>query len=323
MSGHWKDPNVQVYPYKFQPVYKERIWGGRNLERLFGRVLPAGQKIGESWELADLPGGVSTVSNGPQAGATLTELTVRGGHDLLGRTKVPPERFPLLLKLLDADDILSLQVHPDARAAAEIGGGAAPKTECWYVVQSRGGFIYKGLMPGVTLLSLRAAAQRDDLASLVRRVEVSEGDFHYLPAGIVHGLGGGVVVAEVQTPSDTTYRLSDWGRGRPIHVEESLRCVRPELTGDDPPGAGGETLLATEFFAVLRRKADGAAAVPEGRCTALMVLRGAGRIVHAGQVEKTVPVRAGETVLLPAALGGVSVVPETSLEWLQITLPEN
>ena len=124
---------MEVYPCKLEPIYVEMIWGGRNLERLFGRELPAGRKIGESWELADLPGRVSAAGNGPQAGASLTDLVGELEGELLGgAAPMPDGRFPLLLKLLDANDILSLQVHPDAEAVQAIGGDAALKTECWY-----------------------------------------------------------------------------------------------------------------------------------------------------------------------------------------------
>ena len=329
-----KGTGVRIYPYKFEPIYKERIWGGRNLERLFGRVLPQGRRIGESWELADLEEGVSVVCDGPEAGETLTRLTGGLGGELLGQAKPQADgRFPLLLKLLDANDMLSLQVHPDERAAREIGGKAAPKTECWYVLESRGGSIYKGVKPGVTGEQFLAAIRQDKAADLVRRLDVAAGDFHFLPAGTVHALGGGVIVAEVQTPSDTTYRLTDWDRGRPVHVEQSMRCIRFDLNGDKAPGARGDVLVVTEFFTVSRRKAKPQAALPAGRCTAIMILKGGGRIRHDGEVERVVPVRAGETVLLPAALQGAILsaggaaqgngsAKDAECQWLEITLPE-
>jgi mannose-6-phosphate isomerase len=339
---------MRIYPYKFRPIYKERLWGGRNLRRLLGRALPAGMKVGESWELADLPGDSSVLLNGPDAGVTLNDLTRHLGSDLLGLARPMSDgRFPLLLKLLDAEEILSLQVHPDAAAAAEIGPDAAPKTECWYILESRpssgsgpgstelaevraasrgGGGIYKGVLPGVTREQFAAAVQSDTVESVVRKVPVAAGDFHYLPAGLVHALGPGVVLAEVQTPSDTTYRVTDWGRGREIHVERSMQCIRFGLTGDVAPGAKGETLLATEFFTVRKRSAESVSAVlfPPGRCTAVMVLHLAGEaeIRHAGRVEEVLSVSAGDTVLLPAALGDCAITVHGAVSWLEITLPE-
>ena len=321
---------MDVYPYRLEPIYLEKIWGGRSLERLFGRKLPAGKQIGESWELADLPEGVSVVSNGPAAGISLTDLTKQMGADLLGGAPAMPDgRFPLLLKLLDANDILSLQVHPDAEAVERIraeGEDAALKTECWYVVESRDGMIHKGVQPGTTPEAFRAAAVADDVERHVRPVPVAAGDFHFLPAGTVHALGAGVVVAEAQTPSDTTYRVTDWGRGREIHVDRSVQCIHFTPADDAAPGAAGETLLITEFFTVARRAARAGMPVhlPDGRCAAVMMLDAAGNaaVHHTGTVELVVPLRAGDTVLVPAACNNPRIVAAAPCRWLEITLPE-
>ena len=318
---------MDVYPYRLKAIYREKIWGGRNLERLFGRRLPAGKQIGESWELADLPEGVSEVANGPAAGTPLTDLTGRLGEALLGKARPTGDgRFPLLLKLLDANDILSLQVHPDADAVRAIGGGAALKTECWYVVESRDGTIYKGVRPGVTPEPFRRAVEADRVEQLVRDVPVAVGDFHFLPAGTVHALGAGVVVAEVQTPSDTTYRVTDWGRGREIHVDRSMQCIHFEPADDIAPGAGGETLLVTEFFTVARRSAAAGLprSLPDGRCTALMMLSAEGYVAlhHTSGVESITPLRAGDTLLVPAACNSPRVVAAAACTWLEVALPE-
>ena len=300
---------MDIYPYKFEPIYKEKIWGGRTIERLFGRrLLPPGKKIGESWELADLKENASVVANGPAAGKTLTELTAELGEKLLGRARpTSGGRFPLLLKFIDANEILSLQVHPDAQAAAKIGGDAAPKTECWYVVESRGGYIYKAVKQGVTPEEFREAVAAGAVESLVNRYEAAAGDFHYLPAGTVHALGPGVVVAEVQTPSDTTYRLTDWGRGREIHVERSMQCIHFEPPCDKPPGAKGNCLVNTDCFEVrLCGLQAGKGMLAGGRCTAWMVLSGRGRI-HGGAVAEPIEFAPGDTLLFPAALRKVTV----------------
>jgi len=324
---------METYPYKFAPIYKEKIWGGRNLQRLFGRDLPPGESIGESWELADLVEGVSRVANGPAAGATLTDLTGQLGPRLLGGSRPMPDgRFPLLLKLLDANDILSLQVHPDAEAVKAIGQGAALKTECWYVLESRDGMIYKGVRPGVTAEQFRQAIESDRVEKVVKAYRVAAGDFHYLPSGTVHALGAGVVIAEVQTPSDTTYRVTDWGRGREIHVERSMQCIHFAEADDFPeadaaaPGAGGETLLVTEFFSVARREALAGrpAALPAGRCAAVMMLsaKTPAEVRHAGPAEPATKVRAGDTVLVPACLKHPEIVTQSACAWLEITLPD-
>jgi len=317
---------MQTYPYKFEPIYVEKIWGGRNLERLFGRSLPEGKLIGESWELADLSEGVSAVANGPAAGTGLTDLTRQLGERLLGGAPAMPDgRFPLLLKLLDANDILSLQVHPDAEAVGRIGPEAALKTECWYILESRDGMIYKGVLPGVKASEFRRAIETDTCGKVVKEYRVAAGDFHYLPAGTVHALGAGVVVAEVQTPSDTTYRVTDWGRGREIHVERSMECIHFAPADDAAPGANGETLLVTEFFTVARRQAEAGSrtALPAGRCVAIMMLAGDAQVCWDGDVEPAVTANPGDTVLVPACLTRVEIAAGTGCSWLEVTLPES
>jgi mannose-6-phosphate isomerase len=316
---------MSLYPLKFAPIYKAKIWGGRNLERLFGRDLPPREKIGESWELADLAEGVSVCSNGPLAGRSLTDLTQGLKSDLLGDAEPIDGRFPLLLKLLDANDILSLQVHPDERAVAEIGGQAALKTECWYVIESRDGFIYKGTRPGVTADEFRRAVEAGTEAELVTRYDVAAGDFHYLPAGLVHALGPGVVIAEVQTPSDTTYRVTDWGRGREIHVEQSLRCIRFGIDDTPPvPPDDVNTLLDTPYFTVQRHTAGAKEpkTLAEGCCVAVMIVAAGAPV----QVQHDGPVGAvfaavGDTVLVPASLSRPRIVSDERCDWLEISIP--
>ncbi len=332
-----------IYPFKFTPIYQERIWGGRNLARLFGRTLPEGKPIGESWELADLAEGTSVVADGPLAGRSLTELTRELGEGLWGPppagksaagagAAANPVRFPLLLKYLDAEETLSVQVHPDAEAARRSGGGAALKTECWYVVESRGGFLYKGLKAGVTRDSFLAAIRADRPGDVLMRYDVRAGDFHFVPAGTVHALGKGVVVAEIQTPSDTTYRVSDWGRGRQTHLAEAMECIRFGEAGgasaSPQSGAGlsrsprgdGDVLVSCDYFTVVCRVAAKGkrVAFASGACLALMVLRGGLAVSHVGAVEPTVRLRAGDTALLPAGLAGVEGGAEADLEFLEI-----
>ena len=314
---------MDVYPFKFQPIYKEKIWGGRNLERLFARKLPPTVLIGESWELADLPEGVSIVSNGPLTGRTLTDLTNELGQKLLGAARPTSNgRFPLLLKLLDANDILSLQVHPDAEKAEEIGRGAVSKTECWYVLESRDGYIFKGMNEGVTPKEFQRAIESDSAEKYARRIRCRAGDFHYLPAGTVHALGAGLVVAEVQTPSDTTYRVTDWGRGREIQVARSMQCIHFGPADDKAPGADGQRLLKSDYFEVyLRTARPGENGFSGGRCTAWMILTGGG-VVAGKDFDGPVEFVAGDTLLLPAALRNLTVTTSSPSTCLEIVLPE-
>ena len=312
---------MSAYVYKMSPLFKDKIWGGRNLERMYNKPLPAGLLIGESWELADLVEGESAVANGRRAGQTLNQLVREEGKSLIGESPLQPNgRFPLLLKLLDANDTLSLQVHPDEDAARRIPG-AALKTECWYILESRGGYIYKGLKPGVTAQTFRAALANDDVTELLQRYDVQAGDFYYLPAGTVHALGAGVVVAEVQTPSDTTYRVSDWGRGREIHVERAMECIHFVPDTNDAPGAGGECLLKTPYFHVYHRSArPGMHPVAQGRCVSWMILHGEGN-VRCDSHDGAVSFLAGDTLLLPAGARDVTVTVTQPADWLETTLP--
>ena len=219
--------NMNPYPLKFNPILKERIWGGRRLTELFGKALPPGVRIGESWELADLPNDKSIIANGELAGMTIGGVANRYPGEIMGNERfIGP--FPLLVKFLDAEDVLSVQVHPDEETCRRMGRGE-PKTECWYIVAAEpGAVIYKGLKKGVNRTELEAAIASGTVADTLMNVEVAAGQCHMLPAGTPHAIGAGLVVAEIQTPSDTTYRVFDWGRvdeaGRPrqLHIAEAV-----------------------------------------------------------------------------------------------------
>lgn len=219
-----------LYPLLFEARFKERVWGGRTLEQLFGKRLPAGRTIGESWEVADRPGDSSVVRNGPLAGKDLRWLMETHAAELLGFTPREGARFPLLLKLLDARDDLSLQVHPPGHLAADMGG--EPKTEMWYVAAADpGSKLYVGLRRGVTKAEFEAKVRDGSVAECFHQVQVQAGDAMFLPSGRVHALGKGLVIFEIQQNSDTTYRVFDWhrlgldGKPRELHIEQSLRSI--------------------------------------------------------------------------------------------------
>jgi|ERR1051326_1920542 mannose-6-phosphate isomerase len=219
-----------LYPLIFRPIFKERVWGGRNLERLYKKALPPKVPIGESWEISDRPGDVSVIANGPLAGKDLHWLMEHHAKDLFGKGQPAGTRFPLLLKILDAEEKLSLQVHPPAHKATELGG--EPKTEMWYIADAKpGAELYVGLKRGVTRHQFEQKIKSGEVANCFHRVPVKAGDIMFLPSGRVHAIGAGLVIFEIQQNSDTTYRVFDWnrvgldGKPRDLHVSQSLASI--------------------------------------------------------------------------------------------------
>lgn len=247
-----------LYPFTFTPRFKERVWGGRNLERLYAKRLPADVPIGESWEITDRPGDVSTIANGPHAGRDLRWLMKEHAGELLGDAAALNGRFPLLIKILDAQDTLSLQVHPPPAKAAELKG--EPKTEMWFIADARpDAALYAGLRRGVTRAELERRIADGTVAECFHRHAVRAGDALFLPSGRAHAIGAGNVILEIQQNSDTTYRVFDWnrvgldGRPRELHIAESLASI--DFNDFEPP-------LATHT-----RRKEGAASVRElARC---------------------------------------------------------
>jgi mannose-6-phosphate isomerase len=254
-----------LYPLTFYPVFKERIWGGRNLERLFGKPLPQGASIGESWEISDRPDAVSVIANGPLMEKDLRWLMEQAGPDLLGDAAALDGRFPLLVKILDAQDKLSLQVHPPAALAKRLGGQT--KAEMWYVVDAKpGAELFVGLKRGTTRDEFESRIREGSVEACFHRIAVRRGDAMFLPSGRVHAIGAGIVIFEVQQNSDTTYRVHDWnrvddrGRPRELHIRESLTSIdfqdfQPELI--KAPEASGQdscrTLVNNALFQVAER----------------------------------------------------------------------
>jgi mannose-6-phosphate isomerase len=295
------------YPLLFEPMLFEKVWGGRRLERL-GKRLPPGKKIGESWELADLAatstsgagGGAarSTIINGPLAGRTIREAMDAAGENILPRAaRAADGGFPLLIKFLDAGENLSVQVHPSpAYAAAH--PEAHLKTECWYILDAEpGSVIYKGIRPGVSREEFERLARTGDpaIVDAMAAAPAVPGECHNLPSGTVHALGAGVLVAEVQTPSDTTFRLYDWGRtGRELHIEAALACADfgppPPAVRLDAPGNGAQ--VTTEWFTVTHARID-----HDGVPAA--TLAGRAMIVLAGSIEFTGAKPPGGPTLAP------------------------
>lgn len=252
---------MSLYPFTFQPIFKERVWGGRRLAELYRKQLPPEVPIGESWEITDRPEGVSVITNGPLAGKDLHWLMENHGAELLGPAKSQNGRFPLLVKLLDAQDDLSLQVHPPAHKAAELGGEA--KTEMWYVAQATpDAQIYVGLKHGVTREQFEQKVKDGTVADCFHRHTIKAGDVMFLPSGRVHALGAGSVIFEIQQNSDTTYRVFDWnrvgldGKPRDLHLPQAMASIdfndfEPALLsthGGSPNVQSRRTLVDHELF---------------------------------------------------------------------------
>jgi mannose-6-phosphate isomerase len=321
---------VKLYPLTFKPIFKERIWGGRNLEALYHKPLPAGRRVGESWEICDRPGDESVIEQGPLQGRTLRWLVEMYPAALFGPLDAATTRFPLLIKIIDAREPLSLQVHPPAAVAVRFGG--EPKTEMWYVAHAGPkAEVFAGLNKGVTRAEFERKLESQTVAQCFHRIAVKEGDAMFMPSGRVHALGADTVIFEIQQNSDTTYRVFDWnrvddsGKPRELHVAQSLASIdfgdfeppllpRTEIAGH--PGTVRH-LVRNEFFEVsLRQWAAGDQLVlPAGRMRILGVVKGSFRIEGAGE---SVDLGAGRFCLVPAQCEGIVARAQADVSFLEV-----
>ncbi|MEI7728947.1 MAG: type I phosphomannose isomerase catalytic subunit [Verrucomicrobiota bacterium] len=317
------------YPLTFHPIFKERVWGGRKLEQLYHKALPNGVPIGESWEISDRPGDASVIANGPFAGKDLRWLMEQHERAVLGKAASYGGRFPLLIKILDAQQVLSLQVHPPAARAKELGG--EPKTEMWYFTDcGPDAVIYAGLKTGVTRAEFERRTKDGTVADCFHRLPVKPGDTMFLPSGRVHALGAGAVMFEIQQNSDTTYRVFDWnrvgldGKPRALHIAESLASIdfndfEPSLVKSiysQNPAIKVRFLVDDPLFRVNACLAKRGSRFHLRVETALVigVVKGTLHISGGGQ---QVTVGAGQFCLIPAALERASFQAETQVEFLQ------
>jgi mannose-6-phosphate isomerase len=207
-----------LYPLTFCHIYKNYLWGGNRISEQYHRANTP-TPCAESWELSGMPGCASIIAHGAFEGIGLDELTATFGRDLIGEKALNPEEFPLLVKVLDAHQRLSVQVHPDKAVAARLGG--RPKHEMWYILDAEeNAGIWAGMDPQATL---------EDLPEKLLFHKTHPGEIYDLPAGLVHAIGAGNFIYEVQQTSDTTYRIDDWGRGRQLHLDEARQALKPEL----------------------------------------------------------------------------------------------
>jgi mannose-6-phosphate isomerase len=238
----------------------ERMWGGRRLESEFGKKLPSQRPIGESWEIVDRPEAQSIVRDGLLRGKTLHELWTQYRDEIFGEAP-DSSRFPLLLKLLDAHDKLSLQVHPPEKLAHRLGG--EPKTEFWYIAAADAGAeLYLGFRESITRDQFEKALRDGTAADYVHKIRVRTGDSVFLPAGRCHAVGAGILLIEVQQNSDTTYRVFDWnrvddkGKQRQLHIDQALQCIDFDDVAPKLVEPQGELLLRNDLFEVQKWNLD-------------------------------------------------------------------
>ncbi|PYJ93015.1 MAG: mannose-6-phosphate isomerase [Verrucomicrobia bacterium] len=308
-------------PLVFEPIFQERIWGGRRLETAFGKKLPAEKRIGESWEIVDRPEAQSIVARGPVKGKTLHHLWTQHRDEIFEGLSDAP-RFPLLLKLIDAQEKLSLQVHPPEKIAAKLG--SEPKTEFWYVAAAEpGAELFLGFGESTTRDQFEKVLREGSAAEHIHKIRVKAGDAVFLPAGRFHGIGAGNLLVEIQQNSDTTYRVFDWnrvdpatGKPRQLHIEQALQSidfndVKPKLIVPK-----GELLVRHELFEIRKWNLDRPRAVaPLGQFAIICCLTG--KLTCAN-----VDLAPGEFFLLPAQLQDRQLKPlaaKTSL--LCVTIP--
>lgn len=241
----------------------ERVWGGRRLVSLYSKALPSGGPIGESWELVDRADEQSVVADGPLKGETLHELWTAHRGEIFGEGLPDSPRFPLLFKLLDCEDTLSVQVHPPASLASELGG--EPKTEMWFMLHTTpDAAVYAGTKRGVTRGQFEQALEQGRVEELIHRLPTRAGDAIFIPSGRIHAIGAGNVIFEVQQNSDTTYRVFDWnrlgldGKPRELHIGESLASTDFDDAEPQLATPNGETVVECEYFRVERWAISGA-----------------------------------------------------------------
>lgn len=324
-------------PILLDPVYKEYVWGGTRFATDLRRRLLPGQ-YAESWEIADHPDGHTRMVNGPCAGRTLGEAIRECGEALLGRGRAA-ERFPLMVKLIDARETLSVQVHPDDRTAPLVGGEA--KSEMWVVLRATpDAHIYSGFRPGVTPETFAKARADNTIPSLLQRFPARPGMVFHTPGGRVHAIGAGCLLLEVQQNANTTYRLYDWdrldrdGRPRPLHLEKALRVIDWGLTGSpvasiqpETPVSAGRTLrgiLATPHFLVDEWTLTGPDAVETEGDTFTVLFPTDGDLRIRAPRQPAMILRADATCLLPAAMTSFTLQPSEpgrTVRVLAIRLP--
>ncbi len=327
---------IPLYPLRFEPIYQYRIWGGRRLADLLTAPLPGDGPIGEAWILSDREDHASLVANGPLKGQTIAQLMEEFREQLLGKLAKRFHRFPLLLKFLDAREMLSVQVHPTDAQTSLLPAGETGKTEAWVVLEAGAkSRIYAGLKPNTTADNLRSALASGSVADHLLCFTPKPGDGVFLPAGTVHSLGGNIVVFEIQENSDVTFRLYDWGHvdaktGQPraLQIDKALACINfadsaaglvaPVVHATQP--VARERLFDCEHFLLWRWRGQSPFMVGDvGVPRVLVCIEGAGQLEHDGATDA---IGKGDVLLLPAAVGVCAFRPCSAVTLLEIGIPE-
>src|SRR5262245_21451052 len=315
-------PKDLLTPLTFLPVFVERMWGGRRLESKFHKKLPLEKCIGESWEIVDRPEAQSVVTGGPLRGKTLHELWTQYRQEIFGDLADTP-RFPLLIKILDAQEKLSLQVHPSENLASRLGGEA--KSEFWYVViADPGAELLLGFREPITRDQFEKTLRDGTVIDRVHRIAVQEGDAVFLPAGRLHAVGAGNLLIEIQQNSDTTYRVFDWNRTesatgtkRDLHVEQAIQCIDFDDVQPKLIQSKSELLISHSLFEIRKWNLEATfEAAPRGQFAIVWCL--SGKLTCAQTT-----LAPGEIFLVPAHLEDRQLKPiarDTSL--LRVTIPE-
>jgi mannose-6-phosphate isomerase len=308
-------------PLTFEPIFMERIWGGRRLESTFGKKLPPKTRIGESWEIVDRVEAQSVVACGPLKGKTLHDLWTQYREPIFGNVADAP-RFPLLIKLLDAREKLSLQVHPPENVARKLGGEG--KTEFWYVAAADpSAELFLGFREPITREQFEKALSNGTAADHVHKIAAKPGDAAFLPAGRLHAVGAGNLLIEVQQNSDTTYRVFDWnridlatGKPRKLHVEQALQCIDFDEVRPKMVESRGEVLIKHALFEIQKWNLNSPReSSPLGQFAVVCCLTG--QLACA-----TVDLAPGEFCLVPAQLQDRQLKPlEAQTTLLRVTVP--
>src|ERR1700687_4826272 len=326
---------TQLYPLLMSPAFDPRPWGTLDLSAIYPNH-QFNERIGEAW----LTGDNCIVANGPLAKRSLADLSKEFGSDLVGTAARDPQRFPLLMKFLFTEEKLSVQVHPDDEAAQRFGEPWG-KTECWYVAHARpGSQVALGLQPGVTRAQFEQAVHEKSVEELLNWVNIYQGEMIYVAGGTVHTIGAGVVMLETQQQSDTTYRLYDFGRARPLHLEHGLasikertasgKVIRPAPVGIHGGKSRRSSMITAPYFTVdlVELKdpqefstGDESGKDESGRTSVQILVAVEGCGVVEAQGHDPVTLAKGDAVVIPANLGAFHVRPQWTVEFLKAYVP--